>query len=106
MKPSFLLWAWVGCLLALAGSSVLTGCKGKATMFEQIPSSHSGVDFNNRIIEDDSVNPMDMTNLYNGGGVGIGDFNGDGRPDIYFSGNRVSNRLYLNEGDFHFLDSD
>ena len=91
-------------MLALIGCSVLTGCKGKATLFERIPSSHSGIDFNNRIIEDDSVNPMDMTNLYNGGGVGIGDFNGDGRPDIYFTGNRVSNRLYLNEGDFHFRD--
>jgi len=98
MKRSFFLGISIGGLLALAG------CKHKATLFEQIPSSYSGIDFNNRIVEDDSVNPMDMTNLYNGGGVGIGDFNGDGRPDIYFTGNRVSNRLYLNEGNFHFRD--
>jgi ASPIC and UnbV/FG-GAP-like repeat len=104
MKRSFFVWVFVGCALVLLGSSVLTGCKGKDTLFERIPSSHSGIDFDNRIIEDDSVNPLDMTNLYNGGGVGIGDFNGDGRPDIYFTGNRVSNKLYLNEGDFHFRD--
>jgi hypothetical protein len=88
----------VGCILALSG------CKHKGTLFEEIPSSHSGIDFDNHIVEDDSLNPMDMTNLYNGGGVGIGDFNGDGRPDIYFTGNRVSNKLYLNEGDFKFRD--
>jgi ASPIC and UnbV/FG-GAP-like repeat len=98
MKLSFLLGISVGCILALIG------CKEKPTLFRQIPSSHSGIDFNNEISEDDSLNPIDMTNLYNGGGVGIGDFNGDGRPDIYFTGNRVSNKLYLNEGNFKFRD--
>ena len=39
-----------------------------------------------------------MVNIYNGGGVGIGDFNNDGWQDIYFVGNRVSSRLYLNNG--------
>jgi hypothetical protein len=104
MNRSFFVWISALCILSLIGCLSLTGCNGKATLFQRIPSSHSGIDFDNRIIEDDSVNPLDMTNLYNGGGVGIGDFNGDGRPDIYFTGNRVSNKLYLNEGDFHFRD--
>jgi hypothetical protein len=73
-------------------------------MFEQIDANQSGIHFNNQITENDSINPLDMTNIYNGGGVGIGDFDGDGRPDIYFTGNMVSNRLYLNKGDFHFED--
>ncbi|TWJ01645.1 VCBS repeat protein [Mucilaginibacter frigoritolerans] len=81
----------------------LFSCK-KKTLFEQISSSHSGIHFNNKITESDSINPLDVVNIYNGGGVGIGDFNNDGLPDIYFTGNMVSNRLYLNKGNFEFED--
>ncbi|CAG5074650.1 hypothetical protein DYBT9623_05337 [Dyadobacter sp. CECT 9623] len=76
---------------------VLASCKDD-TLFEAISSSKSGIEFNNLIAENDSINPLDMVNIYNGGGVGIGDFNKDGWPDIYFVGNRVSSRLYLNNG--------
>jgi hypothetical protein len=82
----------------------LVACNNKPTLFEQISSSHSGIHFNNQIIENDSINPLDIVNIYNGGGVGIGDFNNDGLPDIYFTGNMVPNRLYLNKGDFKFED--
>jgi hypothetical protein len=78
-------------------------CK-KPQVFEQISSNHSGVHFNNLIVESDTINPLDLVNIYNGGGVGVGDFNGDGLPDLYFSGNRVASRLYLNKGDFKFED--
>ena len=82
----------------------LSACNKKPTLFEKISSSHSGIHFNNNIVESDSVNPMDVVNVYNGGGVGIGDFNNDGLPDIYFAGNMVPCRLYLNKGDFAFDD--
>ncbi|CAN5769728.1 VCBS repeat-containing protein [soil metagenome] len=74
------------------------------TMLTLIPADQSGIHFNNQITEKDSVNPIDLTNIYNGGGVGVGDFNNDGLQDLYFSGNQVSNKLYLNKGDLKFQD--
>src|SRR5580700_426163 len=76
----------------------------KPTLFEKISDAHSGITFNNKIIENDSINPLNVVNIYNGGGVGIGDFNNDGLPDIYFTGNMVPCRLYLNKGNFVFQD--
>ncbi|MXV51843.1 RNA-binding protein [Pedobacter sp. HMF7647] len=76
----------------------------RPTLFEQIPSSHSNIHFNNIITENDSINPIDNAYTYNGGGVGVGDFNNDGLLDIYFTGNMVANKLYLNRGDFTFED--
>jgi hypothetical protein len=90
-------------LLLLLLSVALFSCK-KATLFQKIDSSHSGIKFNNLIVENDSINPLDMLNIYNGGGVGIGDFNKDGKQDIYFIGNAVSNKLYINKGDMQFDD--
>jgi len=84
---------------------LLTACNKKSsTLFEKISDSHSGITFNNKIIENDSINPLTVVNIYNGGGVGIGDFNNDGLPDIYFTGNMVPCRLYLNKGNFTFED--
>jgi hypothetical protein len=82
----------------------IISCKNKTTLFEKITSSHSGIHFNNKITENDTINPLDVVNIYNGGGVGIGDFNNDGLQDIFFTGNMVSCKLYLNEGDFKFED--
>lgn len=82
----------------------LVSCKEEKTLFTRIQSSESGILFNNQIIENDSVNVLDFENVYNGGGVGVGDFNNDGLSDLYFSGNLVSNKLYLNKGKFSFQD--
>jgi len=82
----------------------LLSCNQKSTQFEQIKPSKSGIHFNNLIVENDSINQLDNGNVFNGGGVGIGDFNNDGLPDIYFTGNLTSCKLYLNEGDFSFQD--
>jgi len=79
-------------------------CSNRQTLFHLIPSDHSNIHFANTIVENDSVNPIDLTNIYNGGGVGVGDFNNDGLQDLYFTGNQVSNRLYMNKGDLKFED--
>ncbi len=92
-----------GRIICLFFLLAMVSCK-KKTLFEQIPSSHSGVTFNNLVVENDSINPLDKLNIYNGGGVGVGDFNGDGLQDIYFVGNAVPNRLYINKGNMKFED--
>jgi hypothetical protein len=83
---------------------ILIASCSKPTLFETIPSSHSGIHFNNVINQTDSINVLDFENVYNGGGIGVGDFNNDGLQDIYFSGNLVSNKLYINKGNFSFVD--
>ena len=83
--------------------TALFSCKQK-TLFEQLPSSYTGIKFNNTITETDAINPLSTVNIYNGGGVGVGDFNRDGKPDLYFTGNAVANKLYLNKGDLKFDD--
>ncbi|HEU5164598.1 MAG TPA: VCBS repeat-containing protein [Chitinophagaceae bacterium] len=83
---------------------VMYSCKNKSSLFQPVSSSHSNIHFINKIEENDSLNPIDVTNIYNGGGVGVGDFNNDGLQDLYFTGNLVPNKLYLNKGKFKFED--
>lgn len=82
----------------------IISCKNNSTLFNKLSAEKSGIDFNNVIIENDSINPIDMEFLYNGGGVAVGDFNTDGLPDLYFTASTVSNKLYLNKGDLSFTD--
>jgi hypothetical protein len=91
-------------LIPFAFLFVTSSCKNKSPLFRAVSSSHSGIHFMNKIEENDSMNPIDVTNIYNGGGVGVGDFNNDGLQDLYFTGNLVSNKLYLNKGKLKFED--
>ena len=91
-------------ILLLFISLLFFTCQQNSTLFHIVSSEHSGIHFNNKIVENDSINPIDVTNIYNGGGVGIADFNNDGLQDIYFTGNMVSNKLYLNKGKMQFDD--
>ncbi|WP_207763820.1 VCBS repeat-containing protein [Flagellimonas pacifica] len=67
-----------------------------------MPSSHTGVKFKNLVVETDEFNILTYGNIYNGGGVAVGDINNDGLQDLYFTGSMVGSRLYLNKGDFKF----
>jgi hypothetical protein len=73
-------------------------------LFTLLPAEKTNISFNNALTETPYVNIMSYPYFYNGGGVAIGDFNSDGLQDIYFSGNQVSNRLYLNKGQMKFED--
>jgi hypothetical protein len=91
-------------LIFFAGFFLFAGCNKETKLFRKISSGESGIKFNNTIPETDSVNILDFSNVYNGGGVGIGDFNNDGLQDIYLTGNLVENKLYLNKGELKFQD--
>ncbi|GAA4464086.1 VCBS repeat-containing protein [Nibrella saemangeumensis] len=82
----------------------LSSCTSRDRLFVQRSSAETNITFNNRLTETDSVNALTFEYMYNGAGVGIGDFNKDGLADVYFAGNQVSSQLYLNEGAFHFKD--
>lgn len=73
-------------------------------LFMPVPPEQSGIVFSNNIREDSNINMLTYEYLYNGGGVGVGDFNNDGRPDLYFTASLGPNALYLNEGGLRFRD--
>ncbi|SEP83677.1 Repeat domain-containing protein [Hyunsoonleella jejuensis] len=72
--------------------------------FTLLDSETTGIDFNNSIKESEKVNHLYYNQIYSGAGVAIGDINNDGLSDIFFCGNQVSDRLFLNKGNFQFED--
>jgi hypothetical protein len=67
-------------------------------------TKQSGINFSNDLTFTERLNPYTYRNFYNGAGVAIGDINNDGLQDIYFAGNQVGNKMYLNKGNFQFED--
>jgi hypothetical protein len=82
----------------------VSGCHRPQKQFELLSSSDTNIDFNNLLTESDTFNVLTFEYMYNGAGVGVGDFNNDGLTDIFFAGNMVSSKLYLNKGDLEFED--
>jgi hypothetical protein len=74
------------------------------TLFSLLPVEHTGIAFQNELTSTQEHNILEYLYFYNGGGVAAGDIDGDGLIDLYFSGNQVSNRLYLNKGKLKFED--
>ncbi|MBW3553659.1 MAG: VCBS repeat-containing protein, partial [Gemmatimonadetes bacterium] len=87
-------------LAAACGSSA----EGPA-LFELLPAEATGVTFVNALPEGPELNIITYLNYYNGGGVAVGDVDGNGLPDLYFTANLGPNRLYLNLGDYRFEDA-
>ncbi|HEU4631682.1 MAG TPA: VCBS repeat-containing protein [Gemmatimonadaceae bacterium] len=73
-------------------------------LFTRLPSSYTGVRFENRLAESREMNVFTYRNFYNGGGVAIGDLTGDGVPELVLTANQDGARLYLGAGDFRFRD--
>jgi hypothetical protein len=99
----------LGLLLALV---VLASCKPDkgpdssvtSGSFVLLSAEETGIDFVNRVEQTEETNIITYEYFYNGGGVAVGDINNDGLPDLFFTSNQLSNRLYLNKGDLRFED--
>ncbi|MDX1348950.1 MAG: VCBS repeat-containing protein [Putridiphycobacter sp.] len=72
--------------------------------FQKLTPEESGISFVNKVEQVDSMNFFNFEYIFNGGGVAVGDINNDGLTDIYFTGNQVSDKLYLNKGNLKFED--
>jgi hypothetical protein len=105
----------ISCLSALLIAFAMSfGCHSKSTgqdttasantLFRLLDSSHTHVQFANNLTETANKNILLYQYFYNGGGVAVGDLNGDGLQDIYFTGNMTDDKLYLNKGHMQFQD--
>lgn len=91
-------------LLFIAAVTLSCDSKKAETLFKLLSPENTGIHFANEIEENDSINLLDYEYVYNGGGVAVLDFNADGLPDLFFSGNMVPSKLYLNQGKLKFTD--
>ena len=76
----------------------------KDALFQLVPSTKTGITFNNKVTDLQNFNIFNYRNFYNGGGVAIGDVNNDGKPDVFLTSNQGSNKLYINKGNWNFED--
>lgn len=88
---------------------LLVSCKKEqqvatTKIFKELNATSTGINFNNKLVENDSLNYFNYTSMYSGGGISVGDINNDGLVDIFFTGNMTSNKLYLNKGNLQFED--
>lgn len=97
--PLFLHYLLFFSLLSCQGEQ--SGKSSTAT-FKKLDARKTGITFNNALTETPEQNVLNYEYFYNGGGVAVGDFNNDGLPDLYFTGNMVPNHFYLNQGGLQF----
>ena len=102
--PGFFIAGVVALLYACQETDEPMQAPTEEPAFELLGAEQTGLDFVNALESTTDFNVFHYMYFYNGGGVSVADFNQDGLVDIFFTGNQVHNRLYLNTGDLHFKD--
>jgi enediyne biosynthesis protein E4 len=78
--------------------------KEKNALFKKLTAQQTGIDFKNQLQYTDSLTVLEFEYMFNGAGVALIDINNDGLQDVFFTGNMVSSKLYLNKGNLKFED--
>ena len=94
----------ISLLLVFIAGSLMSCQSPQDSVFTLLPSSQTNIHFNNVLDETEEQNVNTYMNIYTGAGVAAGDINNDGLADLFFSGNQVTSRLYINKGDLVFED--
>ena len=79
-------------------------CRDNKPRFIVTDPTETGVGFTNQLTETEQENVLTFEYFYNGAGVAAGDLNNDGKVDLYYTGNQVANKLFINKGGFAFDD--
>ena len=73
-------------------------------LFQVLTDNTTGLTFSNTLTPTENFNMFNYMYFYNGSGVGAGDFNNDGKIDLFFASNQGDNKIFLNKGDLKFTD--
>jgi hypothetical protein len=91
-------------LLVLLCDGCSSRKKPEHPLFEALDNKRTGLDFSNDLSYNQQFNLFKYIYFYNGSGIGAGDFNNDGKIDLFFGSNQHQNTLYLNKGGLQFRD--
>ncbi len=96
---------WIRSVLFFLLTSAVACRQDEKKLFQRLSAAETGIDFTNTITEDKEHNVFTYQYYYNGNGVAAGDVNNDGLTDLFFTGNQIPSKLFINKGNFHFEDA-
>src|SRR5882724_10984148 len=91
-------------IIIVSGACNSFNSSNDPALFEVLDHDKTGLNFTNKLNPTEDFNVLSYMYFYNGGGVGAGDFNNDGKIDLFFASNQQRNKLFLNQGKLQFKD--
>lgn len=100
IKPVIFLFTCI----SLCYFSACSKKNNEPVLFQVLTDNTTGLTFSNTLTPTENFNMFNYMYFYNGAGVGAGDFNNDGKIDLFFASNQGDNKIFLNKGDLKFTD--